>query len=51
MPEKERLFPSFSVKHARNTPSISALFALTDENLRSFQVLRSFEVVTFLINK
>ena len=51
MPEKGRLFPPFWVKNARNTQSISALFALIDGNLRPFQVLCSFDVVTFLINK
>ena len=51
MPEKVCLFLPFGVKNARNTQSISALFALPDENPHSFQVLRSFEVVTFLINK
>ena len=51
MPEKWRLFPPFCVKNARNTQSISVLFALTGENLHPFQVLSSFEVVTFLINK
>ena len=49
MPEKACLFPLFGVKNAQNTQSIS--FALTDEDLHPFQVLRSFEVATFLINK
>ena len=51
MPEKYRLFPPFGVKNTRNTQSISAFFALTGENVRYFQVLCSFEVETFLINK
>ena len=51
MLEKVCLFSPFGVKNPRNTPSISAVFALTDENLHPFQVLRSFEVATFLINK
>jgi len=51
MPEKWRLFPPLCVKNARNTQSISVLFALGGKNIHHFQVLRSFEVVTFLINK
>jgi hypothetical protein len=51
MPEKCRLFPPFCVKNARNTKSISVLFALTGGNIRPFQVRSSFEVATFLINK
>ena len=51
MPEKQHLFLPFCVKNAGNTQSISALFALTGRNICCFQVLRSFEVVTFLINK
>jgi len=51
MPEKVCLFPPFGVENPGNTPSISAVFALTDENLHPFQVLCSFEVATFLINK
>jgi len=51
MPENGVYSQPFCVKNARNTQSISALFALTGRNLRPFQVLCSFEVVTFLINK
>ena len=51
LPEKWRNFPPFSVKNAQNTQSIFALFALTGRKSHPFRVLRSFEVVTFLINK
>jgi len=51
MPEKRRNFPPFGVKNARNTPSISVLFALTGRKSHRFRVQSSFEVVTFLINK
>jgi len=51
MPEKAHLLPPYGVKNARNTPSISALFALSGSNICLFQVLCSFEVRTFSINK
>ena len=51
MPEKGHLFPPFGVKNAGNPQRISALFALTGGNLCPFQVLRSFEVAVFSINK
>jgi hypothetical protein len=51
MPEKEHLFPPYGVKKAGNTSSISALFALSGRNICLFQVLRSFEVPTFLVDK
>ena len=47
MPEKGVYSRQFALKILE----ISAFFALTDGNLHPFQVLRSFEVVTFLINK
>jgi hypothetical protein len=51
LPEKGHLLPPYGVKNAGNTYSISALFALSDSNICLFQVLRSFEVRTFSINK
>jgi len=51
LPEKRHLFPPYCAKNAQNTQSISALFNLSDEKIYPFQVLCSFEVVTFLINK
>ena len=51
MPGKGRYFPPLCVKNARNPPRIPALFALIGGKHRLFQVLRSFEVAIFSINK
>ena len=48
---KKRLSAPSCVKNARNTQSISALFALVGTNIRLFRVLRSFEIATFLRDK
>ena len=48
---KRRLFAPSCVKNARNTQSISVLFALAGTNLRPFQMLRSFEGKIFFTVK
>ena len=46
-----RLFVPYSVKNARNPQRIPVLFAFIGTDLRPLEVLRSFEVETFLQDK